>query len=57
MSVNTLDDSSKFQEILPPPIIFETAGSQHRGIKVKEEKSEVTQNSHCPHCGFLIKSR
>lgn len=52
MASKTLEIEDKFQEILPPPIIFETTRSEHRTLKSKPEKEEA---SFCPHCGFSIK--
>lgn len=53
MPSKTLEIEDKFQEILPPPIIFETsARNEHRSLKLKQEKEET---SFCPHCGFSIK--
>jgi len=39
------------QEVIPPPIIFETSGPREHG-----DLKEKVQNrsSHCPHCGLNI---
>ncbi len=52
MPPKTLEIEGKFQEILPPPIIFETARTQHRSLKPKQEAQTST---FCPNCGFSVK--